>query len=200
MLGAVAGVTVRETLRNRNESYWLRQYALDPPAGQMLAVDSLFALRPHLDQHLRMQLSFFARVKFAMQVVRPEDPFGDREDAIGDDIDHVGSDHYLVQPAPWHSGPNPDPNRRMADIVEAARLKLEEHMESARLRNSRELIGGILHMYLLVGPGTAMNQLPPAPSVGEDRPMGGFGPHPHPLPQELAKKKCFWNSLELPGL
>ena len=190
MLGAVAGVTVRETLRNRNESYWLRQYALDPPAGQMLVVDSLFAVRPHLDQHLRMQLSFFVRVKFAMQVVRPEDPFRDREDA---DIDHVGSDHYLVQPAPWHSGPNPDPDRdqRMADIVEAARLKLEEHMESARLRNSRELIGGILHMYLLVGPGTAMNQLPPAPTVGEDRPMGG--PHPHPLPEELAKKKCIWN-------
>ena len=49
----------------------------------------------------------------------------------------------------------------MAEIVEGARLKLDERLESARLRNSRELIGGIKHIYLLVGTGAAMNQITP---------------------------------------
>ena len=53
---------------------WLRQYALDAPVGQMLVVDSLFALRRYLDQHLRVQLSFFVKVKFDLEVVQPEDP------------------------------------------------------------------------------------------------------------------------------
>ena len=57
LLGAVAGVRVRETGLNRAESsWWLRQYALDPPPEQLLTVTSLYALRTHLDAHLRMQL------------------------------------------------------------------------------------------------------------------------------------------------
>ena len=36
-----------------------------------------------------------------------------------------------------------------------------------------------------------MAQLPPAPVFGEDLQMGA--PHPHPLPEELVAKKCFWN-------
>ena len=44
---------------------------------------------------------------------------------------------------------------------------------------------------MLVSPGMQMAQLPPAPVFGEDLQMGA--PHPHPLPEELVAKKCFWN-------
>eukprot|EP00439_Symbiodinium_sp_Y106_P077188 s1721_g16.t1 len=67
----LAGVRVRETGINRAESWWLRQYALDPPPEQLLTVTSLYALRTHLDAHLRMQLGFFIKVKFDMEVFLP---------------------------------------------------------------------------------------------------------------------------------
>ena len=59
--------------------------------------------------------------------------------------------------------PNSDPDRRLRDIVETARLELEEHLESARLRGSREQIGSIKHIYVLESPGMQMVQLPPTP-------------------------------------
>ena len=182
----LAGVRVRETGINRAESWWLRQYALDPPPEQLLTVTSLYALRAHLDAHLRMQLGFFIKVKFDMEVFLPG--WGAIEPGVG--AERI-EDHYLLQPSPWLVTPNGDPDRRMRDIVETARLKLEEHLESARLRNSREMIGGIKHIYVLVSPGMQMSQLPPAPVFGEDLQMGA--PHPHPLPEELVAKKCFWN-------
>ena len=52
----------------------------------------------------------------------PTRPFGDGFEHAGDD--RAGPDHYLIQPAPWHSGPNADPDQRVAEIVEGARLKL----------------------------------------------------------------------------
>ncbi|CAE7467302.1 unnamed protein product, partial [Symbiodinium microadriaticum] len=148
---------VRETGLNRAESsWWLRQYALDPPPEQLLTVTSLYALRTHLDAHLRMQLGFFIKVKFDMEVFLPG--WGAIEPGVG--AERI-EDHYLLQPSPWLVTPNGDPDRRMRDIVETARLKLEEHLESARLRNSREMIGGIKHIYVLVSPGMQMSQLPP---------------------------------------
>ena len=187
LLGAVAGVRVRETGLNRAESsWWLRQYALDPPPEQLLTVTSLYALRTHLDAHLRTQLGFFIKVKFDMEVFLPG--WGAIEPGVG--AERI-EDHYLLQPSPWLVTPNGDPDRRMRNIVETARLKLEQHLESARLRNSREMIGGIKHIYVLVSPGMQMSQLPPAPVFGEDLQMGA--PHPHPLPEELVAKKCFWN-------
>ena len=177
---------MRETGINRAESWWLRQYALDPPPEQLLTVTSLYALRTHLDAHLRMQLGFFIKVKFDMEVFLPG--WGAIEPGVG--AERI-EDHYLLQPSPWLVTPNGDPDRRMRDIVETARLKLEEHLESARLRGSREQIGGIRHIYVLVSPGMQMAQLPPAPVFGEDLQMGA--PHPHPLPEELVAKKCFWN-------
>ena len=56
---------------NRAESRWLRQYALDQPPEQLLTVTSLYALRTHLDAHLRMQLGFLTKVKFDMEVFLP---------------------------------------------------------------------------------------------------------------------------------
>ena len=182
----MVGVRVRETGINRGESWWLRQYALDPPPEQLLTATSLYALRTHLDAHLRMQLGFFIKVKFDMEVFLPG--WGAIEPGVG--ADRI-EDHYLLQPSPWLVTPNGDPDRRMRDIVETARLKLEEHLESARLRGSREQIAGIRHIYVLVSPGMQMAQLPPAPVFGEDLQMGA--PHPHPLPEELVAKKCFWN-------
>ena len=71
-------------------------------------VDSLLVLRLHLDQHLRVQLSFFVKVKFDLEIVRPEDPSGDREDPFSDGFERAGDeqagpDHYIIQPTPWHS-------------------------------------------------------------------------------------------------
>eukprot|EP00439_Symbiodinium_sp_Y106_P039664 s5524_g4.t2 len=129
-----------------------------------------------------MQLGFFIKVKFDMEVFLPG--WGAIEPGVG--ADRI-EDHYLLQPSPWLVTPNGDPDRRMRDIVETARLKLEEHLESARLRGSREQIGGIRHIYVLVSPGMQMAQLPPAPVFGEDLQMGA--PHPHPLPEELVAKK-----------
>ena len=157
MLGAVAGVTVRETLRSRYESMWLRQYALDPPVGQMLVVDSLFALRRYLDQHLRVQLSFFVKVKFDLEACSPRTLWRSR-----------GSLRRWLR-ACWRRPP-PAPtitssSRRRGTLTRTLiptsawprswrgrASSWDEHLESARLRNSRELIGGIKHIYLLVGP------------------------------------------------
>ena len=187
MLAAVAGVNVRETRLRRDEVWWLRQYALDPPAGQSLVVGSLWALRRQLDQHLRLQLSFFVKVKFDMEVlvVTDGDPFGNEQPEPREE-----QDHYMLEPSPWISLPDPDPERRMRAIVETCRAKLEEHLESARLRGSREMIGGIKHVYLLISPGEQLARLPPAPIFGDDREVGA---HPHPLPKVLEKKRCFWN-------
>ena len=84
-----------------------------------------------------------------------------------------------------------DPDQRMRDILEKSRLRLEEHLEAARLRGSREMIGGIKHIYLLVSPGQQMRNLPPLPSSEMiERLVGG---HPHPLPDVIPKKRCCWN-------
>ena len=141
LLGAVAGVRVRETGINRAESWWLRQYALDPPPEQLLTVTSLYALRTHLDAHLRMQLGFFIKVKFDMEVFLPG--WGAIEPGVGAERIQIGG------------------------------------------------IKQLKHIYVLVSPGMQMAQLPPAPVFGEDLQMGA--PHPHPLPEELVAKKCFWN-------
>ena len=186
-LAAVAGVNVRETRLRRDEAWWLRQYALDPPAGESLAVGSLWALRRQLGEHLRLQLGFFAKVKFDTEVlvVTDGDPFGNEQQEPREE-----QDHYMMEPSPWISLPDPDPDRHMRAIVETCRAKLEEHFESARLRGSREMIGGIKHMYLLISPGEQLARLPPAPIFGDDRDVGA---HPHPLPKILEKKRCFWN-------
>ena len=80
---------------------------------------SLYALRTHLDAHLRMQLDFFIKVKFDMEVFLPG--WGAIEPGVG--AERI-EDHYLLQPSPWLATPNGDADRRMRDIVETARLKL----------------------------------------------------------------------------
>ena len=78
------------------------------------------------------------KVKFDLEIARPEDFSGNRENPFGDGFEQAGDeqagpDRYIIQPAPWHSHQNPDPDQRIAEIVEGARLKLDEHFESARL-------------------------------------------------------------------
>ena len=87
------------------------------------------------------------KVKFDLEIVRPEDPFGDREDPGA----KASRRQAMNRPAPSTTSSS---RRRgtltrtpilpgVAEIVEGARLELD---------NSRELISGIKHIYLLVGP------------------------------------------------
>ena len=119
MLGAAAGVTVRETIRTRNEGYWLpvrpgSAGGADARGGLPLCASPLLGPAPPRAAELLRE----------GQVRR-----GDRA-AFSNGFEHAGDDrsgpaHYLIQPAPWHSGPNPDPDQRMAEIVEGPRLNFK---------------------------------------------------------------------------
>ena len=175
------GITVREIGLRRDDSYFLRQFVVEAPDGQFVQVAHLRLLTEQLREHLQLRLSFFAKVKFDMQHFVLEDVWGDGPVPV--------NSHYMLKPSAWRVEAGPRPDARMDGIVQVAQDKLATHLEQARLRGSREQIGGVKRIYLLVGPGEAMGALP-SPGVGDDRDVGK---HPHPLPPELARKKCLWN-------
>ena len=169
-----APLRVRVVPLRRNESYFLRQVAVDRPGGTV-QLEELRALRHELDEHLR---------KFQLEAVLPDADLDDD----GNVVEFESRETYLLSPAPWVVAPDADMERRLTSIVETAREKLDQHLEAAALRGSGDLIGGIRQVYILVSPGAEMARLPPAPAVG-NRPVGTFVR----LPPELERKKCFWN-------
>ena len=178
-----APLRVRVVPLRRNESYFLRQVAIDRPGGTV-QLEELRALRQELDEHLRMQLYFTVKMKFHLEAILPDADLDDD----GNVVEFESRETYLLSPAPWVVAPDADMERRLTSIVETAREKLDQHLEAAALRGSGDLIGGIRQVYILVSPGAEMARLPPAPAVG-NRPVGTFVR----LPPELERKKCFWN-------
>ena len=125
-------------------------------------------LRRHLDQRLRVQLSFFVKVKFDLKKTP------------------------LWRPAPTTPADavalSPDPDQRMTEIVEGAGLKLDERLESAGSATRASSL--VASSYLLVGPGTAMNMLPPPAKRGRGASLPSAA-------RELARKKCQSGTLAL---
>ena len=178
-----APLRVRVVPLRRNESYFLRQVAIDRPGGTV-QLDDLRALRHELDEHLRMQLYFTVKMKFEIEHSAPDGNMDDDGNIVGPETYET----YLFSPAPWVVAPDADVERRLTSIEQTAREKLLQHLEAAALRGSGDLIGGIRQVYILVSPGAEMARLPPAPAVG-NQPVGTFVR----LPPELERKKCFWN-------
>ena len=168
-------LTIRAVPLRRDESFFLRQWVVERANGTV-QLEELRAMRAEMDDMLSLQLYFTIKLKFQMEVT-VSDPFGE-----------FVQDHYLLKPSPWVVAPEADPDQRLTNIIEVARDKLEQHLQAAQLRGSRENIGGILRIYVLTSPGAEMARLPPAPAVG-DQAAGVY----HKLPPELEAKKCLWN-------
>jgi hypothetical protein len=169
-----------------HESWWLREYAIEPPPQGALSLNDLRALRPSIEDMLRLPLFFFVKMKFQMEFLLP-DPFG--EDAV-QGRPQRNEQYYLLQPAPWSVEPLADAGARMEAIVQHARDALDAHLEAARFRGSGESIGAIKRIYVLVGPAGELERLP-APGVGD--PPAGARVQLKPLPESLAKKQGLWN-------
>ena len=169
-------LTIRAVqLRREDASFFLRQWVVERAPG-VVQLEELRSLRAEMDDMLRLQLYFTIKLKFQMQVM------------MNDPWDELEQHHYLLSPAPWTVRPEADPDQRLGNIIEVARDKLEQHLQAAQLRGSREIIGGIMRVYVLVSPGSEMARLPPAPAVG-DQAAGVY----HKLPPELESKKCLWS-------
>ena len=179
---AAGPLTVRAApiQRGPEGSFFVRQVVFQRANGAV-QIDDLAALRGELRDLLALQLYFTIKLKFEMEIIlRDQDVFGD-----GDAQDVT--EHYLLQPSPWVVQPDADVERRLSSILDTARDKLAEHLESAQLRGSKDNIGGIRRLYVLTTPGTEMARLPPAPAGDE-----AAGTH-HRLPPMLERKNCFWN-------
>ena len=169
------------------ETVWAREFKISRPNAPV-TVDDLAELREPLTPHLTTQLPFWAKVSFKMTLVahNPNNPFGDEN--VEDVLPAYGG-YYLLQPAPWKVSVNGDPDRRMAAMVSVVRQKLEIHLERARFRGSRDIIGHIESIYLLVAPSGEMARLPGV-GVAEDRPVGA---KLHEKPEGLGNKRGVWN-------
>ncbi|CAE7661755.1 unnamed protein product, partial [Symbiodinium necroappetens] len=168
------------------EMIWAREFKISRQNAPA-TVDDLVELRSPLTPHLTTQLPFWAKVSFKMTIViHNPNPWGDEE--VEDVLPAYGG-YDLLQPAPWKVSPNGDPDRRMAAMISAARQKLEIHLERARFRGSRDIIGHIEAIYLLVAPSGEMARLP-GPAVAEDRPVGA---KIHEMPEGLGNKRGVWN-------
>ena len=170
---------VRSIPIRRDESFFVRQEVIERPNGAV-QVEDLRLLRGPLRDLLELQLYFTIKLKFQMEYLEEVNPFGDG--AVRQ------MEPYFLKPAPWVVEPEANPELRLQNIIEVARDKLEEHLESARRRGSRDNIGGMLRVYCLTTPGEAMARLPPAPAV-PDEPAGAYVK----LPAILANMKCLWN-------
>ena len=167
------------------ESFWARELRISRANNNPAVVEDLRAVRQPLMAHLRTQLPFWAKVSFKMTLVA-HDPWNDEgeEDVMG-----AYGGYYLLQPAPWKVTPNADPDRRLERMVSVARQKLETHLERARFRGSRDIIGHIEKIYLLVAPAGEMARIP-GPAVAADRPVGA---KIHEMPEGLSCKRGLWN-------
>ena len=168
-------------------SAWALEIEVKGHEDEAIVVEDLLAARGALDAHLRVPLPFWVKLKFQMILVEMyrQDPFDD--DAPEVDMD---TQYYWLQPAPWKVSPNANPERRMAQIVSVARVRLETHLEAARFRGSRQFIGGISKIYVLVAPAGEMSRLP-GPAIAEDRQVGA--PKQYVLPEGLSGKHGIWN-------
>ena len=179
-------VQVRQARMRERASAWMYEIVVQPRADVQMTIEDIRAARRLLERSLQVQLSFFVKVKLQMELVQPA--VERAEVPLEWPADEPRVETYFLNMAPFLVPPEANIARRMNGIISDARASFERHLESARFNNSRENIGKMLSITLLVGPGLPMAQLPPAPFV--DRPVGTHAA----LPEGLYEQKCgIWN-------